>query len=491
MAEALKGLRARAPADAAGPVRARSLARLIVLPFRSLRPDAETDFLAVSLPDAISGALASIDSLVVRSRISAPASAEAPDLKAIARDAGVDAVVTGTLLRDGERVRVSAQLLEAPSGTVMWSRTVEGALGDLFALQDSIVHEILDSLTVKLSRGEEERLGRGAAATARAYELYLRGNQVAVSWVQESGLLAARDLYRACLDVDPEYAPAWARVARVYRILAKYGFGDTQERYRRGRQAIMRALELDRDLPLAHHVFTYFQVEEGEAREAMRRLLERARTRDNEPQVFAGLVPALRFCGLLTESLAAHDRARRLDPTIRTGVSYTYLALGDHERVIATDDETPPFGRFVALDHLGRSDEAREELREETARGHEGLEGIALRMTLAALDQDRDAVRAQWERMQAAHFRDPEGWYLMTRNLARVGEVEMALDELRHVVDHGFHCPSLLDEDPWLAPLRAEPELYDLLDRARAGRAAAEAEFVKLGGGEVLGLAMA
>ncbi|HMB69915.1 MAG TPA: serine/threonine-protein kinase, partial [bacterium] len=213
----------RSQAPGSGPVGAaefRSLTRLIVLPFRSLRPDPDTDFLSVSLPDAISGALASIDSLVVRSRVSAVSAAEDPDLPTIAREAGVDAVVTGTLLRDGGRVRVTAQLLEAPAGTVMWSRNVEGVLGDLFALQDSIVHEILDSLTLKLSRGEEERLERGAAATARAYELYLRGNQVAVSSVQESGLLAARDFYRGCLKLDPGYAPAWARVARVYRVLS-------------------------------------------------------------------------------------------------------------------------------------------------------------------------------------------------------------------------------------------------------------------------------
>jgi hypothetical protein len=112
-------------------------------------------------------------------------------------------------------------------------------------------------------------------------------------------------------------------------------------------------------------------------------------------------------------------------------------------------------------------------------------------MTLAAMEQDRDAVRAQWERMQTAIFRDPEGRYLMTRNLARVGEVEMALDELRQVVDRGFHCPALLDADPWLAPLRAEPEFYQFLERAKAGNAAAAAEFLQLGGGEVLGLAMA
>lgn len=486
MAEAVKA--AAAPDGRSGPVRARQTRRLIVLPFRSLRADPEIDFLSVSLPDAISGALASIDSLVVRSRLSASTDGGEVEIRRIAQDAGVDAVVTGTVLRSGERVRVAAQLVEAPSGTVLWSKNVEGAIGDLFALQDSIVHEILASLTIPLSLQEENRLERGAPTSPRAYELYLRANEVAVSWVQESRLLAARDLYRSCLDQEPGYAPAWARVARLYRVLSKYGFGDTEENYRLGREAIARALELDPDLSLAHHYNTYFQVEEGEARVAIPRLIERARSRENDPNVFAGLVVALRFCGLLEASLAAHDRAKRLDPRIRTGVTYTYLAMGDYPRSIETDDETPPFCRFLALEQTGRIDEALEELRAEVARGHEGLEATAVEMALAAIEGDRDRARRCWDLMVESDFRDPEGWYLMLRGLARVGEVEIALARLERTVNDGFVCTHLFERDPWLASLRTEPEFFALLDRARAESEAAEAEFVRLGGRQVLGM---
>ena len=110
-----------------------ALTRLVVLPFRMLRPDPETDFLAFSLPDAITTSLTGIGSLVVRSSATAARFADsAPDFKALAEEADVDRVVTGTLLRSGDELRAVAQLVEAPGGTVITSHTVQAPLGNLF-----------------------------------------------------------------------------------------------------------------------------------------------------------------------------------------------------------------------------------------------------------------------------------------------------------------------------------------------------------------------
>src|SRR5579862_1510470 len=101
---------------------ARPATRLIVLPFRMLRPDPDVDFLAFSLPDAVTASLAGFESLVVRSTVAGAKFAAAPDLQRITTELGVDAVVSGTLLRAGDQVRVSAQLIESPSGTIRWSK---------------------------------------------------------------------------------------------------------------------------------------------------------------------------------------------------------------------------------------------------------------------------------------------------------------------------------------------------------------------------------
>lgn len=115
------------------PAVARAIARLIVLPFRVLRPDTETDFLAFSLPDAVATSLSGRGSLMVRSSATAARFApETPDLQALAAEADVDRVVIGTLLRAGDQLRVTIQLVEAPSGTLLAAETMQSSLGDLF-----------------------------------------------------------------------------------------------------------------------------------------------------------------------------------------------------------------------------------------------------------------------------------------------------------------------------------------------------------------------
>ena len=137
---------------------ARALTRLVVLPFRVLRPDPETDFLAFSLPDAIATSLSGIGSLVVRSSATAARYAgEAPDLKALAAEADVDRVVMGSLLRSGTELRASAQLVEAPGGTLLTSLTVQSSLGDLFRLQDDIARRVVEALALPLGARRRRR----------------------------------------------------------------------------------------------------------------------------------------------------------------------------------------------------------------------------------------------------------------------------------------------------------------------------------------------
>ena len=151
--------------------RAVAVTRLVVLPFRVVPPDPDTDFLAVGLADALTASLSGLDSMVVRSPLAAAGFAgPAPDLKAIATTLDVDAVLTATLMRAGDQLRVSAQLLEAPAGTVQWSHRSQTGLGDLFALQDELTRQIVDSLAVPLSRSDEQALTRDVPARARAYE---------------------------------------------------------------------------------------------------------------------------------------------------------------------------------------------------------------------------------------------------------------------------------------------------------------------------------
>jgi len=475
--------------DTGASPQARAMTRLIVLPFRVLRPDPDIDFLAFSVPDAISGSLSGLESLVVRSTAAGERfAAGAPDLKTIAAEAGVDVVVTGTLLRAGDQVRVSTQMLEAPSGTLLSSGTAQVALTDLFQLQDDLARQIVDSLALPLSSHDRGALGRQHPVNPKAYDLYLRANHLGAHTSNPARLTVARDLYRQCLEEDPDYAPAWARLGRVYRVLAKYGAEGSTESITLAEQAFRRALEIDPDLAVAHNFYTYFEIEEkARAPEAMVRLLERIGRGAADPHLFAGLVVACRFCGLLEASLAADRRARRIDPSIQTSVQYTYWAMGDYNQAALHDVEDIQAIRHGALWMLGRYDEAIAGVREVLSHAPGSLEHLIVESQLAAMEgRPEDCLRHERAILDAG-FHDPEGLLLHGRELAFLGLVPDALDLVQRVVDGGYHCPTLLTVDPWLDALRGEPAFVRAVRQAEAGRARAAEAFARAGGERVLG----
>ena len=135
-----------------------------------LRSDPETDFLAFSLPDAIAASLAGLSSLVVRSSLAAARFAGAVlDLREIAKEIDVDTVLTGALLRAGTQLRLTTQLVEAPSGTLIWSKASQVELRDIFQLQDTLMSGVVESLALPLTAGERLQLAHDAPASAAAY----------------------------------------------------------------------------------------------------------------------------------------------------------------------------------------------------------------------------------------------------------------------------------------------------------------------------------
>jgi len=138
--------------SAASPPLATSAIRLALLPFRQLKSDTDTEFLFFSLPDAIASSLSGLESLAVRSTMAAARyAAEVPDLSAIATGLDVTLVLGGTVLRIGERVRVSTQLVEVPRGTLLWTSTAEVVLTDMFQVSDGLVRRIVESLAMPLT----------------------------------------------------------------------------------------------------------------------------------------------------------------------------------------------------------------------------------------------------------------------------------------------------------------------------------------------------
>ena len=170
-----------------------------------------------------------------------------------------------------------------------------------------------------------------APHNARAYALYLRANELARAY---SGIAEARELYQRCLELDPRFAPAWAHLGRCHRVIGKYIAG-TPESETNAEQAFRQALEINPRLSVAHKFYANLEADIGQAPRAVVRLLNEANRHGNDPELFAGLVHACRYCGLYAESIAAHAEARRLDPNVPTSLEQTLLMTGDIERLLA------------------------------------------------------------------------------------------------------------------------------------------------------------
>ncbi|HWZ34477.1 MAG TPA: protein kinase [Bryobacteraceae bacterium] len=477
-------LRAARGLEHTSSVEARPVKRLIILPFKPLRPDPETDFLAFSLPDAIAASLAGLSSLVVRSTLlAARFSGAAPDLKEIAKEADVDVVLTGTLLRAGTQLRLATQLVAAPVGTLIWSGSLQVELRDIFQLQDTLVGSVVESLALPLTAGERRLLAHDAPADASAYDLYLQANELA----RQRKYLEAMAMLRKCVEVDPGYAPAWARLGRSIWLADKYSGGST-ERQAEADRAMRRALELNPDLPLAHNLYAMVQAEQGHAHDAMVRLVRRARTTGNDPELFAALAHACRYCGLFDASLAAHRRARHFDPHVATTVTQTYFLSGDYPNALATSDDVFGYGKGVSLAMLGRVDEAIDLLRSKESSITWRLGQLHLISLRASLEKNREECARAADDLLAAGFSDPEGWYYLCRQLAYVGETGRALESLARCVDGGYFCFPALVSDPWLAGLRGNSDFERVFATAKQRCEAARSAFEAESGPQLLGM---
>ena len=202
------------------PRRARAVTRFVVLPFRLLRADPEIDFLAFGLADAIANV-----ALVRWSRSSCVPRWLQHALPRVSRSDGHRERAQRRCRADrhaGARGRAapsSVQLVEAPAGSLIWSDTSQVPVGDLFRLQDDLSRRIVESLALPLSGRERRALGHDVPFSAKAYEFYLRANQLGHD---PASLDIARGLYEQAVQADPQYAPAWARLGHLYRVVGKF-----------------------------------------------------------------------------------------------------------------------------------------------------------------------------------------------------------------------------------------------------------------------------
>ena len=255
--------------------------------------------------------------------------------------------------------------------------------------------------------------------------------------------------------------------------------------------ALRRALELNPRLSVAHKFYANLEADLGQAPRALVRLLGEAVRHGNDPEIFAGLVHACRYCGLFDEAIAAHAEARRLDPNVATGLVDVLIMCLDLERLAALEPPTttPDEGtRIIALGLTGRKDEARQMLIQ--LRNPPRIEAFHkwVELLTAWLNGRADEVIGSLSSLGNLSIQsDPEALFLEGWILCDAGEHQAGFEFIQRAVTKGYFVEHTLRMATQFDPLRGTTEFQALMQVAESGRQQALASFREAGGDRLLG----
>ncbi len=306
------GWRAPSAAKTTSQVNIRSLA---VLPLENLSGDPSQDYFADGMTDALITSLGQISSLRVISRTSVMQyRGVRKPLPEIARELNVDAVVEGTVVRSSGQVRITAQLIQASTDKHLWSQSYQRDLKDVLGLQHEIASAIAKQIRVTLTPGEQIRAGIEQPVNLQAYESYLRGKYFLNRFTPDS-LRKAADYFQQAIEKDPNYPPAYIRLASCYQLLGDKGAIPQKVAYPKAKLLIAKALELDPQLAIAHALRGWDLLDYDWDFAAAGAELQRAiELNPNLPEGHLGLSDYYAAMGRVQEAVQEAQRARDLDP---------------------------------------------------------------------------------------------------------------------------------------------------------------------------------
>ena len=455
--------------------------RFLAFPFRLIGEDKDRQYLETGLPESVSNSLAELNAFRVRSvQLAKRFDPLNWDPRQVAQEADVDVILSGSVSGAPSKIQILTQLISASTGEILWSKQWEVKSDELQFLPDAIVQMIVRTLL----RGQPSSLPEETSGDSAAFNFYLRANHLAQKRNPENMALA-RDLYLACVERDPNYAPAWANLGRCYRFLDK--FAEKSGQYSKAaEQAFERAFNLNPDLGLAHTLYTPLQADAGHAPEAMARLLKRAVFHSNDAEIFSGLVHACRYCGLLDASLASHQRALELDPNIKSSVAHTYFCLGDYDRALHWYGSGPGlYLDAVSLASAGRKKEAAALLW--SRRDKFSLMPVLMPALHAYLNDDL-ALCIKTVEVSLSESRDPEMQFYAARQAAVARAHDLANHLLDKSVSQGYFSSQTMLRDSWLQPLRNTRPYQHTLAKSQKQEAKALALFNSHNGASIVGV---
>ncbi len=447
-AEALSAHAANSPPNGHVAVAtATSVARSIaVLPFANMSPDPENEYFSDGIAEEITNALAKIQSLHVVSRTSAFAyKGKDQDVRRIGDALGVGTVLEGSVRRAGRRLRITAQLVSVTDGYHLWSERYDREAEDVFAIQDEIARSIADVLELMLTDEEKRALEKPPTVNVEAYECYLRGRYF-LHLFQKNTVRHGRDMFARAIEIDPNYALAFAGLADCCSFLYMY-FDGSAPILEEADAASRRALDLDPGLAEAH---------------AARGLAVALRQRYAEAE--AEFEEAIRLNSALFEAFYFYARTCFQQGKLESAVELFEKACEVH------DDYQARLLAALSYAGLGRADDARaayQRALRATERHLELSPGDCRALTLGAgclarLGREREAI--EWcDRALGIDPDDPVVVYAVACVDAVLGRTDVALDRLEQAIHGGFGNKKWIQNDPDFATVREHPRFQELV----------------------------
>jgi adenylate cyclase len=368
------------PSNASGPTPKVEAPSIAVLPFTNMSGDAEQEYFSDGISEDVITDLSRIGGLVVIARNSSFAyKGQSVDIRAIGRDLGVRSVLEGSIRRAGNRVRITAQLVDATNGAHLWADRYDRDLSDVFAVQDDVTRRIVDALKVTLSPAEKARLADSGTPNVDAYDCYLRGRELlAVNPKNRERFEQATKLFVRALELDPSYSQAYAALSMAYNLDYQNRWSDNPDTsLGLAKQNAVLAIEKNPNEPFARLVAAWAAMFEKDLDRAKSEADNTLALNPNSSGAYVILGHIETLSGRPLEAIPAIERAMRLDPAFRAQhlhfLGMAYLLAGKYETAAALLKErvnlTPgtDFGRALlasALGHLGDVEEARRIWRE-------------------------------------------------------------------------------------------------------------------------------
>jgi TolB-like protein/Tfp pilus assembly protein PilF len=314
---------------------------IAVLPFANLSGDAARDYFSDGMSEELLNLLARVPGLKVASRTSSFAyKGRNVDVRDVARELGVETVLEGSVRQASDRVRITAQLIDAETGFHLWSATYDRQLADIFQVQDEIAAAIVDKLRIELAPQEQALAIRDKAPTqnVEAYELYLQGRAI---WKRrgDENLRRAIDLYQRAIGLDPAFARAHAALASAYVVLPGYTKekGDEDTLLPMAETAARQALSLDPNIGEAHAVLAQVNAERGNLLDAEAGFFFAISLEANDATAHHWYSILLGRVGRVGQALEQARRAHELDPQspiIASNLAANHLMAGNYDQAL-------------------------------------------------------------------------------------------------------------------------------------------------------------